>query len=242
MTRNEQQQRKDYNKMSKGVLRVSLMAGALVLGCAQSTEPVAEPPDAGLHFLTWDPANGPVTFSAVGETPTGALDIVHPLFLAAGDSIQLDTYVVSFWAVRGEPRSIQINYVNGTLVEGPYVRLDVSEPILRPDGSPIAVGDSILITVSVDPTDILVHLEPSGLQFGTANPTQLQMWYGGAKDDLNSDGTVNADDSYIQQTLLGMWYQEGADNPWDAITATHDLAAEWFQAGLQHFSGYAVSW
>jgi hypothetical protein len=231
--------------MTKRILLASLTAGLAVLACTEGTAPLNEPPappDAGPHFVKWDAANGPVRFSAVGETPHGALDIVHPLFRAAGDSIQLDTYEVSFWAVRGERRYIQINYVEADGSQHPYIRLDVANPTQRPDGSPIAMGDSVPISVSVDPTDVLVHFGPSGLQFGTDYPTTFQMWYGGATDDLNLDGTVNSTDSYIQYNLLGMWYHESAGEPWEEIDSRHDPEREWFGARLQHFSGYAISW
>lgn len=230
--------------MSKGLLRISLLAGALVLGCAEGTAPVAElpqEPENALHFLSWDPANGPVDFAAFGATPYGPIDFVDQPLRAVGDSVLVDSYAVSFWAVRGEQRFIQINYIDSLgAVESPYVRFDVSDPVQRPNGSGIAVGDSVLITVSVDPTDIVVRFEPSGLQFG--NASELQMWYGGASDDLNGDGSVDSTDADIQQNQLGMWWQEQPIDPWDSIIADHSIELEWFRAWLEHFSGYAVSW
>lgn len=229
--------------MSKRLLLISLVAGALVLGCTEGTAPPSEPPvpDASPHFLQWDRSDGPISFAATGETPDGDLDIVRPPLLVAGDSIGLDTYEVSFWAVRGETRVVTIHYVDATgTVEAPYVRLAVSDPAVRPDGSPIAVGDSVFITVAVDPTDLAIHLAPSGLVFGTA--TELQMWYGGAVDDLNGDGSVNTTDATIQHTQLGMWWTVDVDAPWAPTIADHDPAAEWFRGWLQHFSGYAISW
>ena len=221
----------------------ALLAGAMILGCADGSGSVFEPQpeEPRFHFLAWDPTNGPVAFHATGETPHGTLDFVDgPLRLLA-DSIGLDTYVVHFWAVRGEERTVQINYTDAAgAAESPYVRFAVSDPVHRPNGSPIAVGDSVLLTVSVNPTDIAVYLEPSGLTFGT--PAELQMWYGGAKDDLNGDGTVDGTDHEIQTTQLGMAWTEDIGLSWETHPAEHDVAAEWFHALLQHFSGYAISW
>ncbi len=223
------------------ILLTAVMAGALTLGCTDGGvfEPLPEAPS--FHFLEWDATNGPVSFNATGETPHGSLDFIDgPLRLAA-DSIGLDTYEVRFWAVRGEQRTVQINYTDATgAAESPYVRFAVSDPVSRPDGSPIALGDSILLTVSVNPTDIVVHLEPSGLTFGT--PAELQMWYGGAKDDLNGDGTVDGTDESIQNNQLGMAWTEDIGQPWDTHPAEHDVPSEWFKAHLEHFSGYAISW
>lgn len=232
--------------MNTRVLFASVLVGAAVLACTEGTAPLNDAPaqpDAGFHFLTWDTSKGPVTFSATGETPGGALDIVDRPLRAAGDSMLLDRFEASFYAVRGQTRSVQINYLEeagSNAIAGPYVKLRVSDPVQRPDGSPIAVGDSVLITLSVDPTELVIHLEPSGLQFG--NATGLRMWYGGANHDFNADGVVDSQDSYIQQHLLGMAWTEGGDNPWGVISAEHSLSYERFTAYLQHFSGYAISW
>jgi hypothetical protein len=50
--------------------------------------------------------------------------------------------------------------------------------VFAPEIGEIAMGDSVLITVSVDTSKIGVKFEPTGLQFGTAS--QLKIYYGGA--------------------------------------------------------------
>ena len=150
------------NRMSRRLHLISLLAGALVLGCAEGTAPLNAPPAAGPHFLQWDTSAGPVTFAATGETPHGELELVQPPPRAAGQALVLDRFEASFWAVRGESRTVQINYLDEAGAEDdPYVRLTVTDPVQRPDGSPIALGDSVLITVSVEPTDLVIHLAPS---------------------------------------------------------------------------------
>jgi hypothetical protein len=169
------------------------------------------------------------------------LDIFHPVMRAAGDPLVLDTYELSFWAVRGQEREVYIKYDAGGSWRT-YIEFEVTRPIQRPDGSPIAVGDSVLITLSVDPTNLMVHLEPSGLQFDPSVPTELEFHYEGANHDFNEDGVVDGADDYIQANLLGTWYQDDTGSPWGIIGSDHDLEDEEFELFLEHFSGYAVSW
>lgn len=151
----------------------------------------------------------------------------------------LTTYQATFWAVRGQTRSLQINYsANGGTQ--PFMLLTTTNPTYAPGKGTLAVGDSVLITATVDPNHIAVDLQPNGLLFGTA--AQLKIWYGGAGGDLNADGAVDATDTYIERQLLGMWYQETAGAPWSPIPATQSLYEKSFTAALQHFSGYGVSW
>jgi hypothetical protein len=155
--------------------------------------------------------------------------------------LSLTTYNASFWAVRGQSRSLQINYLSpGQSGKSPFLQLTISDPTNVPGLGSLAVGDSVLVTVAVDPKNIAVSLEPTGMLFGT--PSQLQIWYGGAGGDLNGDGVVNAEDATIERQLLGMWYQEAATDPWAQIQATQSLLDKSFSAALPHFSKYAVAW
>ena len=53
---------------------------------------------------------------------------------------------------------------------------------------------------------------------------------------------VDANDSYIETHLLGMWYQADPTSLWAPIPAMQSLSTKSFTAALQHFSGYSVSW
>jgi hypothetical protein len=153
--------------------------------------------------------------------------------------VSLTQYQAAFWAKRGTARSLQINYsANGGT--SPFLKLTVSDPTYVPGRGNIAVGDSVLMTATVDPNALTISLEPHQTQFGTAS--QLQIWYGGAGGDLNDDGLVDANDSYIETHLLGMWYQADPTGPWSTIPATQSLSTKSFTAALAHFSGYSVSW
>jgi hypothetical protein len=152
----------------------------------------------------------------------------------------LDQFQVSVWAVRGQQRSVRINYLDtpGPAPQ-PFLRLDVTDPISAPGIGAIAVGDSVLITVTVDPASILVQLEPSGIQFG--QPAHVQLWYGGAGGDLNGDGVVDGTDTDIETRLLHLWCQAGPAEPWAAIPAVRSALDKTFTADLGHFSNYAVA-
>lgn len=231
-------------------------AAAILAACTDSTgPPLNEPPpqdvavpDGALHSLRWDLPESPVQFAVrPGLWDEGGEIVVDPgvLVSPSAGGPALDTYQVSFWAMRGKRRSIQINYVSGDEDEvQPFLRLVVRKKSLRhyPDGSRTAKGDSVLITVSIDPSNVRVYFEPTGLTFSKRHPAVLQIWYGGAGGDLNGDGVVDEEDRYIEQQLLGLWYQQESGDPWYAVPAWHNTGQKWFRAWLLHFSGYQISY
>jgi hypothetical protein len=185
------------------------------------------------HILQWP---GTPQFSAVGAPAgRGSGAILRPTGLS------LAQYSGTFWAVRGVQRSVQINYLSAAGdTSFPFLRLAITDPVYVPGRGELAPGDSVLITVGVDTTQIKVSLEPTGLVFG--EPAQLQISYGGAAGDLNGDGVVDSADSYIESQLLGLWYREGSDSAWTPIPAVQSLSEKSFTSGLLHFCEYAVSW
>jgi len=154
--------------------------------------------------------------------------------------ISLDRYQATFWAVRGEARSIQINYQSSVDDSThPFLRLTTSDPEFAPGVGAIARGDSVLITVTVDTTMIGVKFEPSGLQFG--DHSELKIWYGGAAGDMNGDAVVDSTDARIEQQLLGLWYREGDDDAWTNLSASQNMADKSFKYALPHFCEYAIA-
>jgi hypothetical protein len=218
----------------KFVVRRSILVFAVALSVARcADQPTAVKAPAGPQFLRW--AETP-QFSARTSDPrahrSGAMALTPPL--------SLDQYQVSFWAVRGESRSVQINYSSSIDSDvHPFLQLTTTDPQFVPGVGELAVGDSVLITVSVDTAKIGVTLEPSNLQFGA--PAQLKIWYGGASGDLNGDGVADSTDLALEAKVLGLWYREEDSDPWTKLGASQSLDEKSFTYALPHFCEYAVA-
>lgn len=225
--------------MSIPRLAVSL---GLILAVGSCREGVAPHPAAPqpLRFVRWAGGVYP-RFIAVGATSSATPAPGGSRTLRASRVLSLNRYTASFWAVRGQSRSVQINYLSATGdTSQPFLNLSATDPASAPGVGAIAVGDSVLLTVTVDTLQIGVSLQPTGLQFGT--PAQVQMWYTGANGDFNGDGVVDSVDARIESQLLGLSYREWPTDPWTAIPASHDFTSQSFTALLPHFSEYAISW
>jgi hypothetical protein len=196
-------------------------------------QPTAVKPPAGPQFLRW--ASLPQFSASTNDARarrSGMIALTSPL--------SLDQYQTSFWAVRGESRSIQINYSSSIDQEThPFLTLTTTDPQFVPGVGELAMGDSVLITVSVDTSQIGVKLEPSGLLFG--EPAQLKMWYGGAAGDLNGDGVADSTDASLEAQLLGLWYREGQDDDWTKLSATQSVEEQSFTYALPHFCQYDIA-
>jgi hypothetical protein len=214
-------------------VRRSLLVAAVALSVARcADQPTAVKAPAGPQFLRW--AATP-EFSARTDAHarrSGAMALTPPL--------SLDQYVVSFWAVRGESRSVTINY-SSSIDNGvhPFLTLTTTDPQVVPGVGELAVGDSVLITVTVDTSKIGLTLEPSGLVFG--EPAQFKLWYGGAGGDLNGDGVADSTDSAIEMKLLGLWYREDQGEQWSKVGASQSIEEKSFTYALPHFCEYAVA-
>jgi hypothetical protein len=219
---------------------IPLVLALLLARCSGERQPTTGPQTTAPapHFLHWADAVTP-QFSAVGAVPPpGSGD---GLLASLSGGISLDRYTAAFWAVRGEARSVQINYLSSTGdTSFPFLTLTITDPVFVPGQGDLAPGDSVLVTVTIDPNDIKVSLEPTGTLFG--EPAQLRMSYGGAGGDLNGDGAVDGIDADIETQLLGLWYREGAESAWARIPASQVVSDNSFISALLHFSEYAVSW
>jgi hypothetical protein len=218
-----------------------LALALLVVRCADQptavtgSQPAVLQPSTGLQFVQWAGNVAPQFSATSSQHQRGrgkAVKMSPPL--------SLDNYQATFWAVRGESRSVQINYQSSIDDSThPFLRLTTIDPQFVPGVGELATGDSVLITVTVDTTKIGVTLEPSGLQFG--EPSQLQIWYAGAGGDFNGDGVVDSTDAAVEQQLLGLWYREGVSDDWAAVPASQDVAGKSFTYSLPHFCMYAIA-
>jgi len=216
-------------------VRRSLMVFALAVSvarCADQPTAVKSPAALQPQFLRWaEPPQFTARIDARARR-SGTMALTPPL--------SLDQYQVSFWAVRGESRSVKINYSSSIDTEThPFLLLTTTDPQFVPGVGELAMGDSVLITVTVDTSKIGVILEPSGLQFGA--PAQMSIWYGGAGGDLNGDGVADSSDSVIEAKLLGLWYREDSAEAWTKLGATQSLNDKSFTYALPHFCEYEIA-
>jgi len=241
-----------YSKKEDTVFRlVHLLPIGLVLAAASCADSTGPPNDAwpqdGLGAIVGpgvaDDALQPLRHKVRMVTPDGE-PLFHVTSLASSSGPRLEAYELSFWAVRGREAKVSIDYVGDGQEAGAFLSFRVPADGLerRPDGSHMAWGDSVQITLSIDPTRLLVRYQPAGLVFNPTAPAELEMWYGAVRGDLDGDGDVDEADALIQQGRLGIWYRQKAGQLWYPISSMHDTGREWFKTYLFHFSGYVVSW
>jgi hypothetical protein len=173
--------------------------------------------------------------------PPGELSIVR----LASTSPPLVSPVDSAYCKKGADCEISIYFQDEVGGQGEeYLRLRVDAPTLleRPDGTPFAVGDSILIRVSVvSPDSILFDLQPTGLKFDPDVPAELRIHYDHADDDLDEDGDVDEEDDLIEQEL-DIWRQEAPGEPFVRVGTAHSAELEEIEAELTSFSRYAIAY
>lgn len=150
---------------------------------------------------------------------------------------------VSFWAVAGEVREVQIlyGYANGTV--GKCLRFIVPAGALHrlPGGRIAQPGDSVQIAIRVvDPKLFLFEFDPAGLIFAPGHPARLEVRYRWATADLNGDGAVDQADAAIR-SRFGLWKQERAGEPWQKVGSRRDEAVQELYADIRGFTRYALA-
>ncbi len=152
---------------------------------------------------------------------------------------------VSFYAKRGEDRegSLYFQGAAGGLGDRfARLRIGAASLLARPDGTPIALGDSVLITMrAVSASQLLIELDPSGLKFDPADPAILEMSYAVTNGDLDGDGQVSVADTVIAGELA-IWRQEVVGAPFVRLPSTRLLDLEEVTAELGGFSRYALAY
>jgi hypothetical protein len=175
------------------------------------------------------------------ERPPEALNVSR----LAATSPPLEESTVSFWAIKGVSTEQKLYFLDAQGQRGEEylaLKLENESLSLRPDGSPIAEGDSVLITITVeDPALLLFELQPTGLKFSAMAPAELKIHYAQADDDLNEDGDVDAEDSQLE-TILGIWRQELPGQPFVRLGSVNVEEAQELEAKLLGFSRYAIAY
>jgi hypothetical protein len=183
-----------------------------------------------------------------GPTPqdsTAAQDSLHFLRPAA-TAPALGTRVVSFYAVRGSTREVRLMYRArpGAPDSSEFARFRVEDRSLvtRPDGSTIAPGDSVLITLEItDTLQYITDFQPAGLKFAAGRPARLWLKFGEADPDLNHDNVVNAVDTALLLALK-IWKQEQPGQPWSLLPSSVDTVSKEVEADITGFTRYALSY
>lgn len=151
---------------------------------------------------------------------------------------------VSFYAVQGRATTAEIWYhaKPGASDSSRFLVFQVGAGSLvsRPDGTPIAMGDSVLITLTVtDQSHFLVDFQPSGLKFSASDQPTMKLSFAACGEDLNYDGVVDSRDAAIQASL-SIWRQESPFQPWHKVSSTMLPAVKEVDAQLGGFTGYAL--
>jgi len=155
---------------------------------------------------------------------------------------RLQTYQFSFWARRGTQTTVFLNYrrAPGQRVADPFLRfkIPINGLVAGADGAPLARGDSVRITLTIDTVLFNVDFQPAGVLFSTSSPAQLAIWYKNANPDLNEDGVVDASDTALRE-LLAFWYH---GKVWLKQWSKSDPTQLTVSGPIYHFSQYAVGW
>lgn len=192
------------------------------------------------------PAAGPAQPAALGSEIGAPTDGAQLHFLGQGSGTPpLETYQVSFWAVKGQAATVSVEYqpAPGQAAGTPFLQFGIAKDGLAawPDGTPMHLGDSVQVTLNIDSTTMSVDFQPAGLRFSEFRPAMLQLWFHHADPDLNGDGVVDGAD-YLLCQQLDFWYSPMSGSPWVRLSSERDLTGMWVKTALHHFSRYAVSW
>lgn len=184
--------------------------------------------------------------SSPGDTTVKPESDLH--FVRSTDSTPpLVQQTLTFYAVSGRDTTVHLWYHArpGRTDSTEFLRFRVRQRSLvtRPDGTPIALGDSIPITITVlDTAQMIVQFEPSGLKFAASDPARLTLKYAEADLDLNGDGHVGTTD-LVLKPLLAIWRQESPGDPWIMLPTSVSLTdTDEVEADVPGFTRYAMAY
>lgn len=186
--------------------------------------------------------------SCADSTSPGSSDTRDPtdlrLLTAPYGTPSLAKTQVSFYAVQGKAGEADIWYhaKPGATDSLKFLEFRVGAGSLatRPDGSAIAAGDSVLITLTVtDQTHFIIDFQPSGLKFSASDRPTLKISFAACGEDLNYDGVVDTKDQTIMSSL-SFWRQEAPFQPWSKVPSTVVQTTKDVNAQLGGFTGYAI--
>ena len=168
-----------------------------------------------------------------------------PILQQSATAPALASYRVAFWAYVGQSSLVTVRYQPsaGQVVGDPFLRFEIPRNglVAGASGMPLRRGDSVAISVTIDPGTFLVDFQPSGVMFSPNAPARLALWYGNANLDLNGNGVLDGNDRTLMEQLA-IWYQLSPSASWFKQLSKNDPAQTLVGTELYHFSEYAVSW
>lgn len=148
----------------------------------------------------------------------------------------------------GDPEEIALSFpedggdCNGETEDFLRLRLDRRSLATLPNGDPIAVGDSVFISVKwVGNDSVMFKLSPSGLRFTPGNEARLKIEYAKLNGDLNDDGNHDEDDDDIERRL-DIYRQEDGDTLWFPVGTLKLEDDDEIEAELTGFSRYMIAY
>jgi len=198
---------------------------------------------AGLLACGTDSIVAPPPPPDPGPLPTESLSFLRQ----SGTAPALVTTDTTLVATKGTKTEVRIRYepLPGQIEGEEFLELKIEEASLfrYPPAHPRAGqlfedGDTITIRIRVDPTDLVVTLDPSGIEFDANQPAELEIRYGNADDDYDDDGTPDPPETESQ---IDLWRQENVGDPWFRIGEIKDAELDRVRARLTSFSRYALA-
>jgi hypothetical protein len=167
------------------------------------------------------------TSMAMVDSPDHTLQQRH-------DAPALKTYETGFDVVQGEGQSFTLYYQDADTTDTVHpdwflkVQIPQSAQFVDLNGQAVAKGDTVYVTIEVDPSRFLVRFGPHGSTFPGSGGTLAFKF-----DHADLDGKDAGD--------LRIWYQPKAGEGWTDQAAKVDVKGCQIWIDLRHFSNYAIA-
>jgi hypothetical protein len=201
-------------------LHVGALSGAIALGaCSEPTTPRIS------HGISASRSSARAT-----STDASLLGSTSPTFIRfAAGAPPLETYDTSFVVTVGKLSGFYICFAN-TTTTFLYVTIPKDAQFFDAAGNPLPRGDTVRISVQIDPVYASIQFGPHGSLFlGARGPALLQVNY----DFLDFGGRAPTDTHIL--------YQPESGSTWTTLATQVDVDKKWLVASIYHFSNYAVA-
>lgn len=154
---------------------------------------------------------------------------------------ELETTDTTFWAVRGQARSLVIRYRDDDERSALEFHVGAQSLLTSPAGVQYQPGDSVQIRVRADADGRYVFdFQPSGLVFSPLEPAVLRIDYARSDPDYNEDGTINRTDAELFLNLR-IWRQEAPGLLWLPLPSVRLETLQMIEADIRGFTGFAMA-